>query len=116
MNLKLFLIDNDDLRRNIFEQMFSDQIYTLNSLEDASFRIPEFNPDLILVGWEIANLIDEEEIQMLSSSQIPFACVCSKEDGERLKEKGWPEVFLELPLEVASLESEIEKLHKELTV
>ncbi|MCR9205070.1 MAG: hypothetical protein NXH75_10860 [Halobacteriovoraceae bacterium] len=104
------------MRRNLFEEVFGESVYTLNSFDDASFRIPDFGPDLILIGQELAVELGLEEMELLASSEIPFAAVCEKEVGKSLVSKGWDEKFLELPLDAMAMTSTVETLLNELRV
>lgn len=116
MTIKLFLVDSDDLRRNLFEEVFGEQIYTLKSFEDASFRIPDFGPDIILIGQDMALGLSQEEMDFLTSSEIPFAAVCAEETAEKLKDKGWKDKFLRLPIDASAMRIEVETLLNQLRV
>jgi DNA-binding NtrC family response regulator len=49
---RLFCIIEEDMVRMFFETVLGDagwEVYALGNIEDASFRIPEFNPDIIIL-------------------------------------------------------------------
>lgn len=89
--MKIFLIDPDNLRRNIFEEVFGEEVYTLRDMDDASFRIPDFAPHLILVSEELWHRSSEEVKNMILNTQIPLV-LHGKEKGE------WEGAFLEHPI------------------
>lgn len=107
---KLFLIDCDDLRRNLFEEVFKQQVYTLPSFEDASFRIPDFEPDLILLSTEVALGLNDDQKKFLNDSEIPVGVILKEAEKEGFISNGWKGPFLVTPLNLSELKTQVESL------
>ena len=113
---KLFLVENDDLTRQLFEEIFGERIYTLSSSEDLSFRLPDFAQDMVLFGAEIFlkdSLVEMERIKVCAD--IPFALMGFEPQQAAASELGWKGAFLLKPLEIKHLEQIIADLHTQLS-
>lgn len=105
--MKIFVIEEEQSIRLLIEEVFGDRCYTLASLDDLSFRLPEFGPSLVLLG---ASLFFQDPKRALAelevSSDIPCALVGFQEEGERARALGWENAVMVKPLKVATLEQD----------
>ena len=113
--IKIFLIEAEQAIRVLFEELYGEQVYTLESLEDASFRIPDFGPDLVLLGAKLYLENPQKALEAMNvCADIPCALVGFEEELTQVKESGWDKGMLAKPLAIGSLKETLSKLHSQL--
>jgi len=101
---KVFLLTKDPLMYKAWEVRLKNSswlFYGLESLEEFSFRVKDFAPDIIILGEEI-----ERSDDLLKDTEIPAAVMVSKERKD-LEPHG---VILIKPIEINKLESILDQL------
>ncbi len=109
MTLKPFVIDSEEMICHLFEQLWGEETYTLNSLDDAHFRVPDFGPNLILVSCDLY-LAQQEKVEELFVTEIPIVLMGFSDQLKAVQDKGWEGKTLEKPLQVASLKEDLKCL------
>lgn len=108
---KYFLVEQNQIIRTYFEKAFPDRVYVLDSFEDYLFRMPDFGPDLIILGASLA--IEEWEKEQsqykadMVNSEIPVVVFGNEEEKSRLTELGFSGNYLEKPVQHSNLEARL---------
>jgi two-component SAPR family response regulator len=108
MEIRPFVIDSEQLICLLFEEIWGQDTYTLNSLEDAHFRVPDFGPDIIFVSADLY-FSSIEKVEELISTQIPVVIIGFQEDLRKLSSL-WSGPTLEKPLEAEKLKESVGEL------
>ncbi len=112
--MRIFLLAKDPLLINAFKVVYDD-FYYLSDLEDVSFRLPEFAPDLILINEDfISEQGDEIRVLEEVSAQIPVVPMIFQEREQEIKKKGWKGPFLYKPIDYGSLREILKNLFTQL--
>lgn len=107
MNTRPFVIDSEQLIRLLFEELWAEETYTLANLEDAHFRVPDFDPDMVLVSADLY-LSQREKFEELVNTQIPVVLMGFGE--ELRKASSWQGLTLEKPLSASNLKASVGEL------
>jgi hypothetical protein len=114
--IKVFVIEAEQSIRLVVEKLYEEKAYTLDSLEDVGFRLPDFGPDLVLVG---ASVFLEDPIKANEvlgvCSDIPCALLGFPQELETAAKSGWSGGTLAKPLQVTDLKESLSALYSQLS-
>ncbi|MCF8058727.1 MAG: hypothetical protein K9K67_05490 [Bacteriovoracaceae bacterium] len=113
---KIFLVESDDLIRHLFEEKFGETVYTLDSSDDLSFRLPDFAPELVIFSANLFLKDSAQESERMSiCADIPCALLGFADELEEGRGRGWRGGVLLKPLEIEHLEQTIADLFAQLS-